>query len=63
MGFTTQILSFLAVVLFLLTWIPGMVLAPSWWQKILAIFPLYSWYILVERIMQLTNILGSVGGL
>jgi hypothetical protein len=36
-------------------WLAGIVLAPGWW-KVLALFPPYAFYLVVERILQLTGV-------
>lgn len=35
-----------------LAWIAGTVLAPGWWKLAAVMFPLYPWYLVVERVMQ-----------
>ena len=40
----------------LLTWVAGIVLAKGfWWTCLAIIFPLYSWYLVIEKIMQLNG--------
>ena len=34
-------------------WLAGLVLAKGFWMTTFALFPLYAWYIVVERVMQL----------
>jgi hypothetical protein len=46
---------FLAVV----AWIAGAVLAPGWWKLAAFMFPLYPWYLVVERAMQALGLLGG----
>lgn len=41
-----EIAEFIAI----LTWIAGIVLAQGWF-KALALFPLYAWYLVVEKLM------------
>ena len=48
------------IVAFLLTaaWICGMVLAKGFWLTTLAVvLPLYAWYLVAERLMQMAGIL------
>jgi hypothetical protein len=40
---------------FLFVWLAGIVLAQGWW-KLLAVFPPYALYLVVEKILQLWGI-------
>lgn len=39
-----------------LAWIAGTVLAPGWWKLAAFVFPIYPWYLVVERAMQLAGL-------
>lgn len=43
---------------FMIPWVMGVVLAPTWWEKLIAVpfFP-YAWYLTCERLMQMWGIL------
>lgn len=43
------------VVLFIVSWLMGVVLAKGFWMTIFALFPPYAWYLVVERAMQLNG--------
>jgi len=47
---------FVAMTFFLVTWIAGVVLAQGFWSTLIStfFFP-WSWYLLIERIMQMTG--------
>ena len=40
----------------LITWLAGIVLAKGWISTIIAIFPFYAWYLVVEKAMQMLGI-------
>lgn len=44
----------LASGIFLFAWLAGIVLAQGWW-KLLAVFPPYALYLVVERILQISG--------
>lgn len=46
---------------FMIPWVMGVVLAPTWWEKLIAVpfFP-YAWYLTCERLMQMWGILPPV---
>lgn len=54
------ILYIFASISFIVPWVFGVVLAPSWWQALLAVpfFP-YAWYLTAERIAQMAGIIPS----
>lgn len=41
--------------LFIFTWMAGIVIAQGFWQTLFSLFPLYSWYLLTEHVMKLTH--------
>ena len=45
------------VVLAVVAWLAGMVLAPGWWKIAAFIFPPYPWYLITERLMQIMNLI------
>lgn len=47
-----HLISGIGALLAVLAWIAGTVLAPGEWKLVAFVFPLYSWYLVVERAMQ-----------
>lgn len=45
----------LLLVLIIVPWLAGLVLAKGFWMTAFALFPPYAWYLIVERIMQLNG--------
>jgi hypothetical protein len=46
-------------ILLLVAWIAGIVIAKGFWSTLIAItFPLWSWYLVLERLMYAYGILG-----
>jgi len=40
------------MVLAVLAWLAGSVIATGWWKLAAVVFPPYAWYLVVERLMQ-----------
>ena len=47
----------IGVLLAVLAWIAGTVLAPGWWKLAAFAFPPYPWYLVMERAMQALGLL------
>jgi hypothetical protein len=43
----------LVITFMIACWLAGLVLAKGFWMTVCALFPLYAWYLVVERAMQL----------
>ena len=54
-----EIVKGVGIVLFVLAWICGAVLAPGWWKLAAFSFPPYPWYLLVERAMQAAGLVAA----
>jgi hypothetical protein len=50
----------IGVLLAVLAWIGGTVLAPGWWKLAASVFPPYPWYLVVERLMQAFGLVPNV---
>ena len=42
----------IGVLLAVVAWVAGTVLAPGWWKLAAFVFPPYPWYLVAERVMQ-----------
>lgn len=47
----------IGVLLAVVAWIAGTVLAPGWWKLASFVFPPYPWYLVAERAMQAWGLL------
>jgi hypothetical protein len=45
----------IALLIMVVPWLMGIVLAKGFWSTLFAIFPPYAWYLVVERFMQLNG--------
>jgi hypothetical protein len=53
-----SVFEFLLILLTVIPWLVGIILASSGWLKFLAIiFPMYSWYLTVKKIMMLNGLI------
>lgn len=43
------------MVMIVLPWLAGIVLAKGFWSTAFALFPPYAWYLLVEHVMTITG--------
>lgn len=51
-------MQYIAAIVSSVAWVAGVVLANGFWSTIAAIFiPFWSWYLVVERAMQMTGII------
>jgi hypothetical protein len=42
----------IAYLVFVFTWIAGVVLASGWWKLLAVFMPFYGWYLVVEKALQ-----------
>jgi len=58
MRLIASILNRVGVLFFLVTWIAGIVLASGFWSTTISVvFPFWSWYLLVERLMKMLGLI------
>ena len=42
----------LGLLILIIPWLMGLVLAKAGWSTVFALFPPYAWYLVIERVMQ-----------
>lgn len=53
--FLETIAGVIALVVMIVPWLMGLVLAQGFWSNVFAFFPPYAWYLVVEHAMKLSG--------